>query len=52
MPRTYVRKTLTKYTDEDVKKALEEVNRGCSVRSAAEKYNIPQATLRRNIFLL
>lgn len=36
---------MPKYTEEDVKKALEEVNHGVSIASAAIKYGIPRTTL-------
>lgn len=46
MPRTYIRKTIQKYSIEDVKKAVNDVKtKKLSLSKAAETYNVPKSTL-------
>ena len=46
MVRNYMRKTMTNYTDSDVKKALDDVrSKQLKPSAAAKKFNIPVATL-------
>ncbi|XP_054281231.1 uncharacterized protein LOC128998900 [Macrosteles quadrilineatus] len=51
MARTYVRKTDrgSKYSREDLQKALQDINSGTStLRGASKKFKIPEATLRHH----
>ncbi|CAK1583779.1 unnamed protein product [Parnassius mnemosyne] len=46
MPRKYIKKKVQKYSQEDVEKAVEEVNQGIfSIYGAAKKYSIPTTAL-------
>lgn len=47
MPRTYEKKTISKYSDATLQLALLEVEKGKSIHSAAKEHNIPYGTLRR-----
>ena len=50
MPRSYQRKTITRYSESDLLKAVEDVQLGrLIVTKSAEKYNIPLSTLVNNI---
>ena len=46
MPRTYVKKRPVRYTEDEVKKAVDAVRKGKSVKATAKKYQIPYETLR------
>ncbi|KAK9886620.1 hypothetical protein WA026_017543 [Henosepilachna vigintioctopunctata] len=46
MPRNYKRKTVTKYSLEDLKKAIDDVKTNkLSIGKAAEIYNVPKTTI-------
>lgn len=50
MPRSYKRKTVTTYNEQDLLEALREVkDKKCSIRGSAKKFNIPFDTLRRYV---
>lgn len=49
MPRKYIRKNLRcQFDPEDLQKAIREVNKGASIRTAAKKFNVPASTLGKH----
>lgn len=48
MPRKYVRKTRTKYTNEELKAAVDRVKAGESYYAVSRSTSVPYETLRRN----
>lgn len=50
MPRKYIRKKLTKkYSENDLKLAVEAVDNGLSIRKSSNKFHVPYTTLNSHV---
>ncbi|GFU88620.1 uncharacterized protein TNCV_4442971 [Trichonephila clavipes] len=51
MPRNYIKKTSgSRYTKDDLKKAILEVKNGSTIYTASKKFSVPEETVRRWVF--